>query len=379
MLNFRIFSLLLLASFAFAYFSPTQLEILNLHYKIQPKDIKTKNDVRTFYSILSVKPSVTENELESAYRKLSRKWHPDKFIRAEAKERRRAERKFETLSLVISILRDVERRKSYDYFVKNGFPVWDDKKAKYIFKNRYKPNLTFVLLFLAVLTSIGQIILLKLNRAQKNKRVEQILRDVRWKADHMTQKDLNSNKIMELPDDYELNADFSSYSVDDKLVTYCGKVFIVKPDRSVLLYNDDSINVENEQEMNDLVKNIIESGHFNLYGFQKKEMNRKERRQIGKTKQKDSEDQDDVLSKLVQFKEEDTRLKITDLYLVKIALGIWNRSFGRMFLDSSEVIAVVESTGDDEQTDDDDTDVVKKDKNGNIVLPNGKVLHSRKK
>lgn len=379
MLNFRIFSLLLLASFAFAYFSPTQLEILNLHYKIQPKDIKTKNDVRTFYSILSVKPSVTENELESAYRKLSRKWHPDKFIRAEAKERRRAERKFETLSLVISILRDVERRKSYDYFVKNGFPVWDDKKAKYIFKNRYKPNLTFVLLFLAVLTSIGQIILLKLNRAQKNKRVEQILRDVRWKADHMTQKDLNSNKIMELPDDYELNADFSSYSVDDKLVTYCGKVFIVKPDRSVLLYNDDSINVENEQEMNDLVKNIIESGHFNLYGFQKKEMNRKERRQIGKTKQKDSEDQDDVLSKLVQFKEEDTCLKITDLYLVKIALGIWNRSFGRMFLDSSEVIAVVESTGDDEQTDDDDTDVVKKDKNGNIVLPNGKVLHSRKK
>lgn len=379
MLNFRIFSLLLLASFAFAYFSPTQLEILNLHYKIQPKDIKTKNDVRTFYSILSVKPSVTENELESAYRKLSRKWHPDKFIRAEAKERRRAERKFETLSLVISILRDVERRKSYDYFVKNGFPVWDDKKAKYIFKNRYKPNLAFVLLFLAVLTSIGQIILLKLNRAQKNKRVEQILRDVRWKADHMTQKDLNSNKIMELPDDYELNADFSSYSVDDKLVTYCGKVFIVKPDRSVLLYNDDSINVENEQEMNDLVKNIIESGHFNLYGFQKKEMNRKERRQIGKTKQKDSEDQDDVLSKLVQFKEEDTRLKITDLYLVKIALGIWNRSFGRMFLDSSEVIAVVESTGDDEQTDDDDTDVVKKDKNGNIVLPNGKVLYSRKK
>lgn len=384
MQHFRFVYLLLLASFALAYFSPTQLEILNVHYKIQPKETSKHTDSRTFYSLLSLEPSASDDQLERAYRKLSRKWHPDKFVRADPKERRRAERKFETLSLVVSILRDVDRRKSYDYFLKNGFPVWDEAKAMYVFKNKFKPNFTMVLAFFALFSTIGQIMILKLNKSQKNKRVEQILRDVRWKADNMTQNDIN--KVVELPDDYELDSNFSGYSVDDKLVLYCGKVFIVKPDRSVLLYNDENFDVEDQQCVNDLTKKIMESGHFNLYGFQKKELNRRERRQVEKQSKKDAKSEtDDVLAKLVQFREDESGLKITDLYLLRALLKIWNLTIGNLFKGSNSTAAYEASTINDQELSvesedqSNETEVLRKNSDGKVVLPNGKVLRSRKK
>lgn len=389
---FTLTYILLLASFAFAYFSPAQLEILDLHYKIQPKNFKPTDDIRTFYSLLSIKPSASDDELESAYRKMSRKLHPDKFVKADPKDRRRAERKFETLSLVISILRDVERRKNYDYFVKNGFPVWDNNKARYIFKNRSKPTFVITLSVILLLSTIGQVIILKLNKKQKNKRVEQILRDVRWKADNMSKSTMESNKVMELPDDYELDTNFSGYSVDDKLVTYCGKVFIVKPDRSVLLYNDENLNVEDETAMNDLVKKIMESGHFSLYGFQKKEMNRKERREVEKKNKKDSNSEvDDVVEKLVQFKEDESALKLTDLYPVKIVLGIWRLIFGKVNKESSnETLKHTESNDTVETEVEEEVEEkpvsskvkvsnLKTSSDGKVTLPNGKTLRSRKK
>lgn len=386
MQHLRFVYFLLLAGLALAYFSPTQLEILDLHYKIQPKQASKSADNRTFYSLLSISPSTPEDQLERAYRKLSRKWHPDKFVMAEPKERRRAERKFETLSLIISILRDVDRRKSYDYFLKNGFPVWDESKARYVFQNRFKPNFTLVLVFLAVLTSIGQMIILKLNRSQKNKRVEQILRDVRWKADNMNRGSGDPNKVMELPDDYELDSNFSGYSVDDKLVTYCGKVFIVKPDRSVLLYNDEDFNAEDQQSMNDLTKQIVESGHFNLAGFQKKEMNRKERRYAEKQNKKEAQSEiDNVISNLVRFQEDDSGLKVTDLYLVKAVLKLWRISVGQLFGKSSPASAkeavVTEEQEIDTETETQNTPLQDNAENadGEKVLSSGKVLRSRKR
>lgn len=403
MLRSKFISLLLLATLAFAYFSPKQLEILDLHYKIQPKK-SNGEPTRNFYSILNVPANVDEEQLEKAYKKLSRKWHPDKFVRAEMKERRKAERKFETLSLVMSILRDVERRKNYDYFLKRGFPVWDENKSRYVFKNRSKPTFKVVIVSLLVFATLAQIVIKKLNTNQKNKRIEKILRDVRWKADNMSKQDNQTNKIMELPDDFEMGSmSIPSYSIDDKLVTYCGRVFIVKPDRSVLLYNDESIDTENQQEMNDLVKKIIDSGHFNLYGFQKKPTNRKERRQQNRESKKGgASDEDDILDLLVQFRTEESSLKLSDLLVFKIPIKLWNiilgqlntiRNFENLSSGSCEsktphVGGVEKETreeGDDEQEKEakkEGYEIVNKprdSKDGKIVLPNGKVLHSRRK
>lgn len=391
--------LFLLISFVSAYFSPAQLEILDLHYKIQPKGSSKDKNIRTFYSLLNVKPNVNNDELESSFRKLSRKLHPDKFIKADPKERRKAERKFETLSLVMTILRDVNRRKNYDYFIKNGFPTWDNNKAKYIFKNRSKPNFLFTILIIIILSSIGQILILKLNKSQKDKRISKILRDVKWKADHMNINDNNNeNKILELPDNFDIsnNSNFSSnYSVDDKLVIYCDKVFIVKPDRSVLLYNDETFNVNDESSMNDLIKKIIDSGFFNLYGFDKKsEMNRKERREFEKQNKKDSKNDDlnNVISKLVQFKEDDSNLKFSDLYLAKLFLSIWNSTIGKVISngdDSNNQDNNNEAKNETENSSDSSDEVSESNgieskpkslnaKNEKLILNNGKSIRSRK-
>jgi hypothetical protein len=383
MKQFRAIYLLLLATLACAYFSPKQIEIIDLHHKIQPKKASTDQELRTFYSVLSVPANVKEDELEKVYKKVSRKWHPDKFVRKDRKERERAERKFETLSLIVSILRDVERRRHYDYYLKNGFPQWDKRKGRYIYKNKSKPNFTLIAGTLLLLATIGHVFMAVLNRKQKNKRVAQILRDVRWKADHMVKQNIDTNKVMELPDGYDVNTnivDPSQYTVDDRLVTYCGKVFIVKPDSSVLLYNDSSINTEDQQEMNDLVKKIMDSGHYNLYGIEKKPMNRRERRHVEKDKRTAStaDDNNEVIEKLVQFKEDDTGLKLTDLLPLKIVIGVWNMTLGKiLYVSPSSKAEVKRNTPSEEDIL--DTPIKVKSDGDKITLSNGKVLHSRKK
>lgn len=371
----KLVSILLLSAFAFAYFTQKQLELVDLHYKIQPKS--GNNKIRTFYSVLSVPQNVNHIELEKSYKKLSRKWHPDKFLNKPAKERKQAERKFETLSLIVSVLRDVESRKNYDYFLRKGFPIWNSSKSRYVFPNRAKPSLLLSMGIILLILSFGQFIILKLNKSQKNKRIAKIIRDVKWKADNMTKQDESKNKIVELPSDFEVSEFNSDYSFDDRLVAYCDKLFIVKSDTSILLYNEE-IDVNNENEINEIVKNIIDSGHFNLCGFHKKPMNRKERRQ-NDVKKVISED-NDIMDKLVIFKEDDSGLKVDDFFIPKLFFGLWN-----VIINKIMKVKDVENNGktsdveDHKKISDMENIDIKKNKDGEIALPNGKVLHSRKK
>ena len=373
----NILYLFIFVSTAWAYFTAQQLEIIDLHHRLQPKNLKgTKNPQRTFYSILSVEKNASDEELEKAYKKLSRKWHPDKFIRADVKERKKAERKFESLSLIMTILRDVERRKNYDYFVKNGFPIWDKSRSRYIFQNRSKPNFILIASFILVVISGLQFLMLKMNKSQSNKRVNQILRDVKWKADNMTKQDVNNNKIMELPDDYGLGSNISTnYIVDDRLVTYCGKIFIVKPDSTVLLYNNDDINVDDQQQMNDFVTKIIDSGMFSLYGVQKR--TRKEKRFLDKN---NNTDVSSIVDKFVEFKQDDGVIRLSDWFVIKLVLFFWRITLGKLVPAStpsnSKSIPQKETESSNEPIF--EKAEIKHDAD-KMVLPNGKVLHSRKR
>lgn len=371
----KLVSIFVLFTFAFAYFSQKQLELVDLHYKIQPKS--NNNKVRTFYSVLAVPPNVNDIDLEKAYKKLSRKWHPDKFLNKSSKERKQAERKFETLSLIIGILRDVDSRKNYDYFLKKGFPIWSSSKSRYVFPNRSKPSLLVSMGIVLIILSFGQILILKLNKSQKNKRIAKILRDVKWKADNMTKKDESNNKIFELPSDFEVSEFNSGFCADDRLVTYCDKLFIVKSDTSVLLYNE-KIDVNNENEINEVIKKIIDSGHFSLYGFSKKPMNRKERRQLD-MKTVDADD-NDVLDKLVILKEDESSVKIGDFLIVKLIIRLWNVTINKL-IDNGDVNNKEKINKDEngEKKDETKTADIKKNKIGKMTLPNGKILHPRKK
>lgn len=138
----------------------------------------------TFYSFLGVKPSATQDDINKAYRKLSRTLHPDKArsnwlatydtpkkpkTKAGAKPtvhvhknkqpsqseiarfNKEASARFERLSLVANILRGSERER-YDYFVTNGFPTWRGTGYYY---ERFRPGLGTVLIGLFIFVGGG--------------------------------------------------------------------------------------------------------------------------------------------------------------------------------------------------------------------------------
>lgn len=138
----------------------------------------------TFYSFIGVKPSANNDEINKAYRKLSRTLHPDKArsnwiaaynapkstktksgakptthvtknkkpSQSEIKSfMKTASARFERLSLVINVLRGPERSR-YDHFLHNGFPAWRGTGYYY---ERFRPGLGSVLLGLFVFVGGG--------------------------------------------------------------------------------------------------------------------------------------------------------------------------------------------------------------------------------
>lgn len=84
----------------------------------------------TFYEILEVENTATREEIKKAYRKLSKKLHPD------VNKEEGAQAVFEELTRAYEVLYDEDNRKDYDDFLINGGPVvynYSDLFA--IFKN----------------------------------------------------------------------------------------------------------------------------------------------------------------------------------------------------------------------------------------------------
>ena len=72
-------------------------------------------EFKDYYDILGVKPDATETEIKSAYRKLARKYHPDKNKEAGAEE------KFKAINEANEVLRDAEKRRAYDQLKAGGY------------------------------------------------------------------------------------------------------------------------------------------------------------------------------------------------------------------------------------------------------------------
>ena len=72
-------------------------------------------EFKDYYDILGVKPDATEAEIKSAYRKLARKYHPDKNKEAGAEE------KFKAANEAQEVLMDAEKRRSYDQLRAGGY------------------------------------------------------------------------------------------------------------------------------------------------------------------------------------------------------------------------------------------------------------------
>jgi molecular chaperone DnaJ len=71
---------------------------------------------KNLYDVLGVSPQVSADELKKAYRKLAQKYHPDRNP-GDAE----AERKFKEISAAYQVLRDPQRRASYDQMGHSAF------------------------------------------------------------------------------------------------------------------------------------------------------------------------------------------------------------------------------------------------------------------
>lgn len=71
---------------------------------------------KDFYRILGVNKNASEKEISSAFRKLSFKYHPDRWATKSEAEKKEAEEKFKEINYAYQVLSDPEKRQNYDNF-----------------------------------------------------------------------------------------------------------------------------------------------------------------------------------------------------------------------------------------------------------------------
>lgn len=71
--------------------------------------------MKDYYKILGLNKNATEDEIKKAYRKLAKKWHPDKN-----RDNPKAEEKFKEIQEAYEILSDPKKKETYDFGGSNG-------------------------------------------------------------------------------------------------------------------------------------------------------------------------------------------------------------------------------------------------------------------
>lgn len=67
-----------------------------------------------YYNLLGVSPNATDEEIQKAYRKLARKYHPDLHADKDEREKNRAKQKFQKVQQAYDALSDPQKRQMYD-------------------------------------------------------------------------------------------------------------------------------------------------------------------------------------------------------------------------------------------------------------------------
>lgn len=69
-----------------------------------------------YYQVLGVSKGASEEEIQKAYRKAARKYHPDLHADKDEAERKRAKQKFQEIQHAYDVLSDPQKRQMYDQF-----------------------------------------------------------------------------------------------------------------------------------------------------------------------------------------------------------------------------------------------------------------------
>lgn len=172
-------------------------------FKLRDEVIAHDGPNVTFYSLLGVAPSATQDQLNKAWRKKSREEHPDKartrFVANYHKLKSKKSKPgvkvskspskreidayvkdqtvhYQRLSVIADILRGPQRER-YDHFLKNGFPTWRGTGYYYA---RFRPGAGTVLVGLLVAVCGGvHYIILVMSYRQRRQFVEKYIRHAR--------------------------------------------------------------------------------------------------------------------------------------------------------------------------------------------------------
>lgn len=71
-------------------------------------------DVKGYYKTLGVAENASQEEIKSVYRKLAKKWHPDRWVNGTENEKKKAEDEFKKIAEAYDTLGDEEKREQYD-------------------------------------------------------------------------------------------------------------------------------------------------------------------------------------------------------------------------------------------------------------------------
>jgi len=148
-------------------------------FRLRDEVAKAEGNNVTFYHLLGVKPSASQDELNKAYRKKSAQLHPDKarqkFINEYQKNNKKKGKtpgvkvakspskkeidahlkkvtaSYQRLSVIANVLKGPDRER-YDHFLRNGFPAWRGSGYYY---QRFRPGLGSVLFGMLVVMGGG--------------------------------------------------------------------------------------------------------------------------------------------------------------------------------------------------------------------------------
>lgn len=216
--NLIVFILLLLVSLV-GFTSATGFSVQDYEiFRLNDKIVKEFGKGTSFYNVLELPKGSksTIEEINKAYRRLSRRVHPDKFSRKPRSERKKAEETFQRLSVIGNILRDKRLKKRYDFFYAKGFPKW--KKTGYYY-TKYRPGLLLAFFFVFIIIGIFHYVVLTISRKQDFKRVLSFKQEIKkqaWGNSMIPPSDGSDRRITS-------NLNFKQF-----LVTAAGGVFLIE-------------------------------------------------------------------------------------------------------------------------------------------------------
>ena len=77
-------------------------------------------DSKGYYKALGVPENATQDQIKQAFRKLSLKWHPDRWVNGTDEEKKKAEEEFKRINEAHTVLSDEKKRQQYDSGFEEG-------------------------------------------------------------------------------------------------------------------------------------------------------------------------------------------------------------------------------------------------------------------